>query len=100
MDIHCRHCGEPWDHDELHDIEGASYKDAVQLFLKHGCGAFGFDAPLPTCNRTPIYPSDMMELIRVAQDMSPYPDEWSSPDEISIMLGVADLIFGSSEVPQ
>ena len=36
MDIHCRHCGEPWDHDELHDVEGASYKEAVQLFIVHG----------------------------------------------------------------
>ena len=93
MDIHCRHCGEPWDHDELHEMEDVSYKDAVKLFLKHGCGAFGFDVPLPTCNLAPIYPPEMMELIRTAQDMSPYPDEWSSPEEIEFMLELAEDIF-------
>ena len=34
MDIHCRYCGEPWDHDELHDMEDACYKDAGQAVLK------------------------------------------------------------------
>jgi len=29
MDIHCRYCGEPWDHDELHEIEGHTYKQAA-----------------------------------------------------------------------
>jgi hypothetical protein len=93
MDIHCRYCGEPWDHDELHDVEDTSYKDAVKLFLKHGCGAFGFEPPLLTCRRSPIYPPEMMELIRTAQDMSPYPDEWSSPDEIEMMLEIAEEMF-------
>lgn len=90
MDIHCRHCGEPWDHDELHDIEDTSYKDAVKLFLKHGCGAF---VVKEVCKNEPIYPPDMMELIRVAQDMSPYPDEWSSPEDIEMMLELAEDIF-------
>jgi hypothetical protein len=74
-------------------MEDVCYKDAVKLFLKHGCGAFGFEPPLPTCRRSPIYPPEMMELIRVAQDMSPYPDEWSSPDEIEMMLEIAEEMF-------
>jgi hypothetical protein len=74
-------------------MEDVSYKDAVKLFLKHGCGTFGFEPPLMTCRRSPIYPPEMMELIRVAQDMSPYPDEWSSPDDIEMMLEIAEEMF-------
>ena len=40
MDIHCRYCGEPWDHDELHEIEGHTYKQAAVAFRSYGCGAF------------------------------------------------------------
>jgi hypothetical protein len=29
----------------------------------------------------------------VAQDMSPYPDEWSSPDDIEMMLEIAEEMF-------
>lgn len=109
MDIHCRHCGEPWDHDELHDMEGwtgddMTYKQAVQRFKELGCHAFKPDsgrlrerAGLTTkpkqCTLEPIYPPEMMELIRVAQDMSPYPDEWSSPDDIEMMLEMAEEMF-------
>ena len=41
MDIHCKYCGEPWDHDELHDMptpqslakngEALPYKEAAAL---------------------------------------------------------------------
>ena len=49
-DIHCKFCGEPWDHDELHDMptpkslakngEPLPYDEAKVLFSKLGCGAF------------------------------------------------------------
>ncbi len=94
MDIHCRHCGEPWDHDELHNVEGHTYKQAAVAFAKYGCGAFHtFGSGQHVCIHSPIYPAQMMELIRVAQDMSPYPDEWSSPDEIEMMLEVGEEMF-------
>ena len=42
MDIHCKFCGEPWDHDELHDMltpeslskngQPLPYKEAAALF--------------------------------------------------------------------
>jgi hypothetical protein len=93
MDIHCRHCGEPWDHDELHDMYNHTYRQAAVAFKKYGCGAFKRLAGQRVCKHSPIYPPEMMELIRVAQDMSPYPDEWSSPDEIEMMLEIAEEMF-------
>jgi hypothetical protein len=90
MDIHCRHCGEPWDHDELHEIEGHTYKQAAGAFKKYGCGAF---VVKETCRNEPIYPPEMLELIAVSQDMSPYPDEWESPEDIAFMLELADGMF-------
>lgn len=110
MDLHCRHCGEPWDHDELHYLgeytgEDMSYKQAVKRFLALGCKAFNPDsgklreraglAPKPEhCTRSPIYPPEMMDMIRQSQDMSPYPDEWMGPDDIECMLELAEDIFG------
>ena len=32
MDIHCRYCGEAWDHDELHDMYKHTYKQATVAF--------------------------------------------------------------------
>ena len=101
MDIHCRHCGEPWDHDELHDMEGHTYRQAAVAFRSYGCGAFvrflnSVNSPSvvkETCQYSPIYPPEMLELIGQSQDMSPYPDEWSSPDEIEIMLQAAEEMF-------
>ena len=52
MDIRCTTCGEPWDHDSLHEIaedrapyEGQDYEKAwawaVQQFHSLGCEALG-----------------------------------------------------------
>lgn len=44
MDIRCPLCGEPWDHDELHEYasyDGVSYKTMWSKFRREGCGAFG-----------------------------------------------------------
>ena len=42
MDMYCKHCGEPWEIDTLHDVvgEGAArnYQQAARLFAKLGCG--------------------------------------------------------------
>ena len=111
MDIHCRHCGEPWDHDELHDMEGwtgddMTYKQAVQRFKELGCHAFKPDSgrlreraglePKPKhCTLSPIYDRDMMFNIAMVQDMSDYPDEWESPEDIEFMLEMATEMFKS-----
>jgi hypothetical protein len=93
MDIHCRYCGEPWDHDELHDMYNHTYRQAAVAFKKYGCGAFKILGPQRICQHYAIYPPEVMNAIGAMQDMSPYPDEWSSPDEIAIMLEVAEEMF-------
>jgi hypothetical protein len=37
MDIHCRHCGEPWELDTLHEF--GDYTRRAKLFAKFGCNA-------------------------------------------------------------
>lgn len=41
MDIYCPKCGEPWDQEELHDIEGKTYAEANLAFRRTGCAVFG-----------------------------------------------------------
>jgi len=93
MDIHCRHCGEPWDHDELHDMYKHTYKEAAVAFKTYGCGAFTILGGQKVCKQWAIYPPEMLELIGQSQDMSPYPDEWQSPDDIECMLGLVEDMF-------
>lgn len=42
MDIYCPRCGEPLDMDELHDVEGMTYRQASRDFRALGCEAVGF----------------------------------------------------------
>ncbi|MPZ50845.1 MAG: hypothetical protein GEU75_16360 [Dehalococcoidia bacterium] len=41
MDIYCPVCGEPWDHNELHDVEGVRFEEARRRFASEGCRVFG-----------------------------------------------------------
>jgi len=44
MDIYCRHCGEAWDHDSLHEqaeYTGLTYEFVAKEFRKNGCSALG-----------------------------------------------------------
>lgn len=41
MDLYCPVCGEPWDMDELHDVEGKTFAQAQRAFRKNGCTVFG-----------------------------------------------------------
>jgi len=78
MDIICRYCGEPIDHEELHDTK-YDYKVMSNLFRIYGCGAFDHawgDRPLVPCNRYSIN-SNAAALSGAMQDISPYPEEWS-----------------------
>jgi len=40
-DIYCPTCGEPLDPDELHEIEGLTYREASAAFRSAGCTAIG-----------------------------------------------------------
>ncbi len=74
MDIYCKHCGEPWDQSELHDMADATgdyekplaYDDARDLFYAHGCGAFQ-NHPPTDCNTTPIVPPESLASIYALQ---------------------------------
>ena len=83
MDIRCRLCGEPWDHDELYEEwvlppeltqeavqlyeNGHSrYTARSQLFRRHGCAVFGVKCG---ANKAPA-------SVGVIQDCSEYAEEW------------------------
>ena len=109
MDIYCGYCGEPWDNDELHDMEShmgenMPYLQAAKRFKALGCNAFSPDtgmlrekAGLPSkpkhCTIQPILPTDMLRHVRDLQDMSDYPDEWADPVEIGYMLEAIEEIL-------
>lgn len=40
MDIRCNKCGEPWDLDELHYVDGKSFDEARKAFYRVGCEVF------------------------------------------------------------
>ena len=43
MDMYCRKCGEPWDHDELHEVaeeQDTTYERVRDAFLANGCAVF------------------------------------------------------------
>lgn len=42
MDIKCPKCGEPVDADELHDVVGKTYREALAAFRESGCAGIGF----------------------------------------------------------
>ena len=80
MDIHCKHCGEPWDHDELHEVYDAddnkvSYTKAGQLFAEYGCGAFTFNGP-KKCTNAMVDP-ERAERAGMMQEITEYPEEWA-----------------------
>lgn len=61
MDIKCRHCGEPWDLDELHDVDGHTFDQARKRFYRDGCLTFG------TGHSQGSYPN--REAISMLQDL-------------------------------
>jgi len=63
MDIFCVKCGEPLDTDELHDIEGKSFDEALAAYKSKGCR--GIDR---TCSDEPndeaaMYSSALYEIL-------------------------------------
>lgn len=78
MDISCKYCGEPWDHDELHygylNGQSVPYKEMSQKFKKLGCNAFE-DKDTP-CDRGVVDEQAALHA-GVAQDLFSYPEEWA-----------------------
>ena len=81
FDIHCPHCGEPWDQDYLHNPaelngpEGLQYSEAAEQFKKLGCGLFRAEG-LKVCDAAPVEPAERLAIIRAGQQLSQHPDEW------------------------
>ena len=80
MDMHCRFCGEPWDHDCLHemgdfdtDIGSLTYKQAGNRFRKLGCGAF--ENGDNKCRQRMVAP-DGAVLSEANMIMSDHPEDW------------------------
>jgi hypothetical protein len=76
MDINCRHCGEPLEHDALHDQydingEKLTYSEAGRRFKRFGCGL----EDQTICDNPMV---DLFASIGSAtiQDLSDEPEEW------------------------
>ncbi len=72
MDIYCKHCGEPWDVYELHDMlddqgELLSFENARRAFYELGCGAW--QNPGSKCANAPICGADRLEGISELQEL-------------------------------
>ena len=72
-DIHCQHCGEPWDHYYLHEVgdHGMDYKTAGRSFAINGCGF----RDNTKCDAGMVDPESAAQSIAL-QELSPYPEEW------------------------
>lgn len=91
MDIQCRFCGEPWDHDCLHDADGMSYAEAGKAFAKYGCNALMFPPKLERCTHSPCVSSNELAAIQALMEMSDYPEEWCGAGEL---LEMSEYLFG------
>jgi hypothetical protein len=81
-DIHCKHCGEPWDLDSLHDMlkNPNDYEKGVlpfpmasKRFSLLGCGAFEFG--LRKCDNGTVDPQAAIQA-EANQIMSEHADDW------------------------
>mgnify|MGYP005987801249 CR=1 FL=1 len=74
MDIHCRFCGEPWDHDCLHEF--GDYEKRGKLFAQFGCTALQDEAtPTDKCSNGVVDERAAAYAI-AAQLFSDYPEDW------------------------
>jgi|TARA_S200002703_G_scaffold64326_1_gene55651 hypothetical protein len=80
MDIYCKHCGEPWDAYELHDMYDANdnklpYTKAAKQFAALGCGAFTILDKPKKCTNGMVDPDAALRA-KVYQELSEHPDDW------------------------
>lgn len=81
FDIYCAHCGEPWEHDMLHDVEGMDYMQAAGAFQVQGCTVFQIlrqriQGKGSVCKAERVVSVDELAGINAAHEMSDYPEEW------------------------
>jgi len=63
MDIICPKCGEPWEHDMLHEA-GLPYEEAWRRFKREGCAVFG-----SRCNEQAA--KEAAEIAQIAYGLMP-----------------------------
>lgn len=76
MNIHCRHCGEPFDIDHLHtmaDDAGCTFAEMQTRFARYGC-----DAEYETKCTRPVCDPNAAMYAAAMQDLSGDADDWAS----------------------
>ena len=92
FDLYCAHCGEPWEHDMLHDVEGMDYMQAAGAFQVQGCTVFQIlrqriQGKGSVCKAERVVSDDELAGINAAHEMSDYPEEWDYDMARSIFTG-------------
>ena len=91
MDIYCGRCGEPWDHDSLHEVWSEnedrmmSYQEATAAFRRLGCGAMeGLDRTVCAIDPT----STAALIAQASMELSDYGDDWAADaDDLLYLFG-------------
>jgi len=80
FDLYCPHCGEPWEHDMLHDVTDMKYMEAAESFKVQGCTVFQIlqriQRKKSNCKAKPVVSADELAGINAAHNESDYPEEW------------------------
>jgi hypothetical protein len=81
FDLYCPHCGEPWEHDMLHDVIDMKYMEAAEAFKVQGCTVFQIlrqriQGKGSICKAKPVVSADELAGINAAHNESDYPEEW------------------------
>jgi|DEB0MinimDraft_10_1074344.scaffolds.fasta_scaffold82117_3 hypothetical protein len=84
MDIYCRFCAEPWEHDTLHEFN--DYPRRAKLFAQYGCNALMDDGERREPCSAPCIDERVAEASAFLQDDSPHPDEWCGVYDILEMM--------------
>ena len=81
FDLYCPHCGEPWEHDMLHDVIDMKYMEAAEAFKVQGCTVFQIlrqriQGTGSVCKAERVVSTDELAGIKAAHELSDYPEEW------------------------
>ena len=63
MDIYCPLCGEPWDMDELHEVEDTDFDTARKRFRREGCAVFASSHNKPADSETAEKSAVLFDLL-------------------------------------
>ena len=84
MDIYCKYCAEPWEHDTLHEF--GDYTNRCALFVKYGCNALMNEGELRSPCKNACIDEDLAAASALLQSDSPYSDDWLNAGDLVNML--------------